>query len=260
MDTTTPHSARVWNYWLGGQDHYPVDREVGDAYRKQFPGIDAIAKASREFLARAVRYLVQDGGIRQFLDVGTGLPTHDNTHQIAQRYAPDARIVYVDHDPLVLLHAEALLTSTPQGSTTYLEADLHDPAAVLAGALTPVGPLSRAAPIALILSDVLGHVPDHDTARDVVRRLVDGLPPGSYLMICHGTTESPDAALAAQDAYNSSGAIPYIPRTRDQIRDLFGGLELVAPGLVPVPDWRPAIGPAAITPGAGLGAIARIPR
>src|SRR5260370_12948795 len=127
IDTTVPHSARIWNYWLGGKDNYAVDRAAGDEYVKVFPGIIDVARAQRGFLSRSIAYLAADAGIRQFLDVGTGLPTADNTHQVAQQVAPQARIVYVDNDPLVLTHARALLTSTPEGPTAYIHADLHDP-------------------------------------------------------------------------------------------------------------------------------------
>src|SRR6266480_5993259 len=147
IDTTVPHSARIWNYWLGGKDNYEVDREAGDQYVEVYPGIVDIARAGRAFLARAVRYLALEAGIRQFLDVGTGLPTVDNTHELAQRAAPDSQIVYVDNDPLVLAHARALLTSTPEGSTDYVDADMHDPAAILARAAAS---LDLDQPVALI--------------------------------------------------------------------------------------------------------------
>src|SRR5215475_138344 len=159
IDTTVPHSARIWNYWLGGKDNYAVDREAGDQYVKVFPGIVDIARAGRAFLARAVRYLTLEAGIRQFLDVGTGLPTVDNTHELAQRAAPASRIVYVDNDPLVLAHARALLTSTPEGVTDYIDADLRDPDKILDAA---AGTLGFFQPIALILSGIMGHVADNE--------------------------------------------------------------------------------------------------
>jgi len=134
IDTSVPHSARIWNYWLGGKDNYPVDRAAGDQFRQAFPGVVDVARASRQFLTRSVRYLAGEAGIRQFLDIGTGLPTADNTHEVAQRVAPDSRIVYVDNDPLVLTHARALLTSTPQGATDYVDADLREPDQILAAA------------------------------------------------------------------------------------------------------------------------------
>lgn len=173
IDTSKPHSARFWNYFVGGKDNYEVDREIGDHIKEIFPGLVDVAVASRHFLGRAVRHLAQEQGIRQFLDVGTGLPTADNTHQVAQSVAPDARIVYVDNDPVVLAHAHALLTSTPEGRTAYLDADLYDPEAVLEAA---AGTLDLSRPVALMILNTLGHVGDYAQARDLVRRLMAGLP------------------------------------------------------------------------------------
>ncbi len=209
FDTSVPHSARIWNYWLGGRDNFPADQAAGDAYRERFPDIDECARVSRHFLNRAVRYLAGDAGVRQFLDVGTGLPTVDNTHEVAQRADPQARIVYVDNDPMVLAHAHALLNSSPQGRTDYIDADLREPETILRAAART---LDFARPVALILSDVMGHIPDLDQAYDIVRRLTGGLPPGSYRMLSHGVRG--EAHLnAAQDEYNDSGAVPYILRT-----------------------------------------------
>jgi hypothetical protein len=176
INTAVPQSARIWNYWLGGKDNYPVDRAAGDQYREAFPEIVDVARASRQFLTRAVRYLAGEAGIRQFLDVGTGLPTADNTHEVAQRVAPQSRVVYVDNDPLVLAHARALLTSTPQGATSYIDADLHEPDKILQGAAET---LDFTRPVALMLMGILGHVTDYDEARSIVRRLLDALPSGS---------------------------------------------------------------------------------
>src|SRR5438876_8267911 len=173
IDTSVPHSARIWNYWLGGKDNYAVDRAAGDAYVEVFPGIVDVARAGRAFLARAVRYLALEAGIRQFLDVGTGLPTADNTHQIAQRAAPESRIVYVDNDPLILAHARALLTSTPEGATDYIDADLHDPETILREAART---LDFTKPVALMLMGILGHVKDDDEVRSIIKRLMDALP------------------------------------------------------------------------------------
>jgi O-methyltransferase involved in polyketide biosynthesis len=234
IDTGIPHSARIWNYWLGGKDNYAVDREAGDQYRDAFPGIDELARASRYFLIRTIRFLATEAGIRQFLDVGTGLPTVDNTHEVAQRAAPEARVVYVDNDPLVLVHANALLTSSPEGRTAYIEADLRDPERVLAGAREV---LDMSQPVALILSGVLGHVADHDEARAIIRRFMAELPSGSYLSHNDGIDENPDTN-AAQDDYNDSGAVPYNLRSPDQIRSLYEGLELVPPGVVRINQWR----------------------
>ncbi|MDN0193840.1 SAM-dependent methyltransferase [Streptomyces sp. S.PNR 29] len=235
IDTSKPHSARFWNYFVGGKDHYDVDREIGDHIKTIFPGLVDVAVTSRHFLGRAVRYLAGEQGIRQFLDIGTGLPTADNTHEVAQRVSPDARIVYVDNDPIVLAHANALLTSTPEGRTAYLDADLYQPESVLEAAAAT---LDLSQPVALMILNTLGHVADHHQARDLVHRLMNGLPSGSHLVISDSTATS-EGMIAASKAYNSSGAVPYYVREVDEIAGFFQGLELVAPGVVPVTEWRP---------------------
>jgi O-methyltransferase involved in polyketide biosynthesis len=234
IDTGVPHSARIWNYWLGGKDNYPVDRAAGEQFRDAFPGIVDVTRASRRFLTRAVRYLAGEASIRQFLDIGTGLPTADNTHQVAQRVAPDSRIVYVDNDPVVLTHARALLTSTPQGFTSYVDADLRDPDKILEAAGRT---LDFTQPIALMLLGILGHVTD-DEARSIVKRLLDALPSGGYLALYDGTNTNP-AGVEAQERYNRSGAVPYHLRSPEQIAGFFDGLDLVEPGVVSVSRWRP---------------------
>ncbi|MGW6791501.1 SAM-dependent methyltransferase [Streptomyces chartreusis] len=236
IDTSVPHSARIWNYWLGGKDNYPVDEAAGDAYTAVFPGIVTIARSSRAFLGRGIRYLVNEGGVRQFLDVGTGLPTVDNTHEVAQRLAPESRIVYVDNDPLVLAHARALLTSTPEGATAYEDLSLYEPETILEAASRTLD-LSR--PTALILSGILGHVADYDRARELVRRLLAGLPSGSYLFVNDGSRGTDPDYENAQDSYNETGAVPYFLRPVDKIEAFFEGLELIEPGVVSVPLWRP---------------------
>ncbi|WP_093908499.1 SAM-dependent methyltransferase [Streptomyces sp. cf386] len=236
IDTSVPHSARIWNYWLGGKDNYPVDEAAGDAYTAVFPGIVTIARSSRSFLGRSIRYLVAETDVRQFLDVGTGLPTVDNTHEVAQCLAPESRIVYVDNDPLVLAHARALLTSTPEGVTAYEDLSLYEPEKILQAASRTLD-LTR--PTALILSGILGHVADYDQARDLVHRLLAGLPSGSYLSLNEGSRGTDPAYEQAQDAYNETGAVPYFLRPVDQIAAYFEGLDLVEPGLVSVPLWRP---------------------
>ena len=234
IDTTVPHSARIWNYWLGGKDNYAVDREAGDQYKEIFPGIAVVARTSRAFLTRAVRYLAGEAGLRQFLDIGTGLPTADNTHQVAQRVAPESRIVYVDNDPLVLAHARALLTSSPEGSTEYLDADIRNPAAILDAA---GGLLDFTQPIALMLMGIMGHFTDEE-AYPIVRQLLAGLPSGSYFALYDGA-DTNEAFNEAQRGYNESGAVPYHLRSPEQFTRFFEGLELVEPGVVPVPHWRP---------------------
>ncbi|MDL5205718.1 SAM-dependent methyltransferase [Streptomyces sp. ALI-76-A] len=256
IDTSVPHSARIWNYWLGGKDNYPVDEEAGDAYTAVFPGIVTIARSSRAFLRRNITYLVSEAGIRQFLDIGTGLPTADNTHEVAQRIAPEARIVYVDNDPMVLAHARALLYSTAEGATAYVDADVLDPDRILAAAAETLD-LTR--PTALILSNILGHVADDDQARSIVTRLMDALPSGSHLSINDGSRGIDPAFERAQDAYNESGAVPYNLRTVDQITAFFDGLELIEPGVVPVPLWRPEPGAPVPGPIGEHGGLARKP-
>ena len=240
IDTSVPHSARIWNYWLGGTDNYPVDRAAGDQFRATFPGVDEVARASRQFLVRSIGYLAGEAGVRQFLDVGTGLPTADNTHEVAQRVAPEARVVYVDNDPLVLIHSRALLTGSPAGATDYIDADLRDPGRILREAGRT---LDLTEPVALVLSGVLGHVADTGEARGIVRRLMDGLPSGSYLSLNDGTSvvAGPEADKAL-DEYADTGAVPYRNRTPEEIAGFFAGLELVDPGVVSVPHWRPEPG------------------
>ena len=235
IDASVPNSARIWNYWLGGKDHYPVDRRAGDAYRAIYPEIVDVARASRQFLGRAVRYLAGEAQVRQFLDIGTGLPTFNNTHDVAQRVAPDTRVVYVDNDPVVLAHARALLTST-RAVTAYVDADLRDPDTILAAAART---LDFTQPIGLMLLGILGHIDDDDEARSIVRRLLGALPAGSYLTICDGTNDLFEAGVEAQRRYNESGAMPYRLRSAQQIADFFEGTELVEPGVVSCPLWRP---------------------
>jgi S-adenosyl methyltransferase len=241
IDTTIAHTARIWNYWLGGKDNYPVDREVGDQIRQLHPGIGDYARGDRAFLARAVGYLAGEAGIRQFLDIGTGLPTANNTHQVAQAVAPESRIVYVDNDPLVLAHARALLTSSREGATAYLDADLHDPGAILAEAART---LDFTQPVALTLLGVVIFLNDDEQAHAIVRRLVDAVPSGSYLVLSH-TITSPampdvDAAVAF---WNEHGTPKLTQRTPEQIARFFDGLELLEPGVVSCSRWRPEPSP-----------------
>lgn len=253
IDTTVPQSARIWNYWLGGKDNYPVDRAAGDEYCETFPGIVDIARQSRAFLARAVRFLAGEVGIRQFLDVGTGLPTVDNTHQVAQRVAPDARIVYVDNDPLVLAHASALLSSTPQGVTQYIDADLRKPEVIVRAAAET---LDLGRPVALMLMEILGHVTDDDEAVSIVARLMDALPSGSHLVIADGTNVISKELRDAQGGYDDTGAEAYRLRGHDDIVRLFDGFELLEPGVVPCLEWRPEVAriapPAEVEPLCGI--------
>ncbi|MFC5187999.1 SAM-dependent methyltransferase [Actinomadura harenae] len=246
IDTDVPHQARIWNHWLGGKDNYPIDRQVGDQVRAVFPEIADIARHSRAFLARAVRFLAEEHGVRQFLDVGTGLPTSPNTHEIAQAHAPDSTVVYVDNDPLVLVHARALLTSGPgKGTTTYIDADVRDPRRLLEQAGAHLD-LSR--PVALMLLGVMGNVADQDDPPTIVAGLVDALAPGSWLVLNDGTDvlgrqpgPAPDetARAAAITLYVQAGAHRYYARTPEYLSRFFEGLTLVEPGIVSTPLWRP---------------------
>jgi hypothetical protein len=257
---TVPHSARIWNYWMGGKDNYDVDREAGDAYIAVFPGIVDLAKQSRQFLIRAVTYLAADAGMRQFLDIGTGLPTMQNTHEVAQSAAPESKIVYVDNDPLVLAHARALLVNTTdEGVTTYVNADLHDPDQILADARNV---LNFRQPIAVMFMGILGHVQEFDEVASVVKRIMDAVPSGSHLLLWDSTatTHTGEGFTDAQEGYDDTGAVPYVLREPEQIATLFEGLEILEPGVVSISLWRPNptdLGTA--KPVDGYGAIARKP-
>jgi len=230
-----PHGARIWNYWLGGKDNYAADRQVGDAVRAAYPAIVDEAIKSRQFLVRAVRYLAGEAGVDQFLDVGTGLPTMQNTHEVAQQVNPAARVVYVDNDPLVLAHARALLTNvTAGGATAYLDADYRNPADVLARAGATLD-LTR--PVALLCMGVFGYLREADEARRIVRSLLGGLCPGSYLGLWDATDTS-DAIRVGVAAQAELGS-PYHLRTVAEITSWFDGLQLVEPGVVPITEWRP---------------------
>ena len=238
IDTTVPHSARIWNYWMGGKDNYEVDRVAGDAYRETAPNIETMARASRDYLIRTVTFVAGELGIRQFLDIGTGLPSYDNTHQVAQRVAPESRIVYVDNDPLVLRHAQALLTSTSEGVTNYIDADLREPEKIIAQAGEI---LDFTKPVALMLMGILGHIQDYEEAKSIVNRLQAALPSGSYF-VHYDSTDTDTALKEAQEGYDDTGAIPYVLRSPEQISAYYEGLELLEPGIVSCPLWRPEPG------------------
>ncbi len=238
IDTTVPQSARIWNYWLGGKDNYPVDREVGDQFREIFPDIIPVARASRAFITRSVRYLAGEAGIRQFLDIGAGLPSANNTHEAAQRVAPDSRIVYVDNDPLVLAHARALLTTTsPAGVCQHIHADLREPDTILQAA---VRTLDFGQPVALMLNGILGHITDDVEAYTIVNRLMDALPSRSYLALTDTTNVVRGKEFdEAMQVWNQASSTPYCLRSIEQITGFFNGLELMEPGVVSCPRWRP---------------------
>ena len=237
FDTTVSHSARIWNYWLGGKDHYAADRQAGDKVAAMLPSIVAQARADRAFLGRAIRYLAGEAGIRQFLDIGTGLPTAENTHEVAQRVAPQSRIVYVDNDPLVLVHARALLTSTREGATDYVAGDLREPGKILAEAART---LDFGQPVGLMLLGVLHHISDDGEAQEIVRRLLAALAPGSFLTVNHSTSAVHGEAMEeAVRHWNKVGTPPMTLRTPQQIARFFAGLDLLAPGVVSCSRWRP---------------------
>jgi hypothetical protein len=240
LDTTVSHSARIWNYWLGGKDNFEVDRVAGDRVAAMLPIIVTQARADRAFLGRAIRHMASVEGIRQFLDIGTGLPTANNTHEVAQQVAPESRIVYVDNDPLVLVHARALLSSSPEGACDYVAADLRDPAKILAEAART---LDISKPVALMLFGILHHIPDTDEAYSIVTRLVSALAPGSFLAINHSTSAvSGEAMEEAVRHWNRVGTPSMTLRTPAEIVRFFDGLDLLPPGVVSCSRWRPDIG------------------
>ncbi|MBA9005920.1 SAM-dependent methyltransferase [Thermomonospora cellulosilytica] len=235
IDTSVPHSARIWNYWLGGKDNYAVDRAAGDKIKRIFPDIQIMAQDGRAFLGRAVRCLAAEHGIRQFLDLGTGLPTDDNTHQIAQQVNPTARVVYVDNDPVVLVHARALLTSSPPGVCQYIDADLTDPRRVLDQAERT---LDLEEPVAVILASVLPHIPDDGDAAWTVWQYMDAVAPGSALVISHDAPE-PSLVEAAREFVARGGPVVK-PRTYEQVAGLIpDGVHVVEPGVTATWAWRP---------------------
>jgi hypothetical protein len=235
IDTSIPHPARRYDYWLGGKDNFAADRESGDAIAAKFPAIRIAVMQNRRFLCRAVTFLAQEAGIRQFLDIGTGLPTANNTHEVAQAIAPKSRIVYVDNDPLVLVHARALLTSSPEGATTYVEADLRNPEQILDSAELH-RTLDFAQPVALMLLAVLHFIPEEDDPYAIVSRLVSVLPTGSYLVASHATSDYLPPELVADIAAGRHGEGRL--RTKAEFARFFDELEPVPPGIVPVAEWR----------------------
>jgi hypothetical protein len=239
FDTSRPHPARMYDCFLGGKDHFAADREAVDRVLAAFPSMRTAARENRAFLGRAVRYLAEQAGIRQFLDIGTGLPTASNVHEAAQGVAPSCRVVYVDNDPLVLAHARALLASGPEGRTAYIHADLRDPQAILDHPVTR-DVLDFTRPVALMLVAILHFITDEDKPADIVATLLGGLPPGSYLVASHGTGEyDPAVGANAMRANRESGIAFQLRDSGDFARLAFTGLELVPPGVVPVSEWRP---------------------
>ncbi|GAA2333598.1 SAM-dependent methyltransferase [Dactylosporangium salmoneum] len=237
VDTSVAHPARRYDYWLGGKDNFAADRESGDAIAAAFPAIRTAVVENRAFLRRAVRVLAQEHGIRQYLDIGTGIPTSPNLHEVAQRTDAGARVVYVDNDPIVLAHARALLTSAPEGATAYVDADLRDPDAILADpALRATLDLSR--PVALMLVAVVHFLPDSDRPYDIVGKLLGTLAPGSFLVMSHATTDGLAPELAAQIQAGRHG--PGKLRDRAEFARFLDGLDVLEPGIVSVAEWRAA--------------------
>jgi SAM-dependent methyltransferase len=245
------HAPRVWDYWLGGKDNYAVDRQVGDLLRATYPPVVDLVRASRRFLVRALGHLVEEVGLRQFLDVGPGLPTVENTHEVVQRVAPEARVVYADNDPVVLAHARVLL----QGEgTAYVEADLRDCTALLTAAARTLD-LDR--PVGLVLTNVLGHLPDLAEARRSVQELVAAVAPGSHLVVADGRTDGGGPFDAAVGMWNQAGSQSYTLRTTEQIAEFLDGLEVLEPGVVQSPLWRPDGAPGELVE--HIGAVGRKP-
>jgi SAM-dependent methyltransferase len=238
INTNVPQSARVYDYWLGGKDHFPADRALGDAIAEALPSIRTQVRAQRAFLGRAVSYLTREAGIRQFLDVGTGIPTAGNVHDVAQAIAPESRVLYVDNDPIVLAHARALMAGGQEGRVAFIQADLRQPEAILADPAV-ARTLDLAQPVGLVLVGVMHHLRDSDDPRRVVATLVDALAPGSYLVLSQSTPDFDPGAMAALAAASEQGGIANVPRSLADTEPFFAGLELVEPGLAPMAAWRP---------------------
>jgi hypothetical protein len=257
FDTSVAHVARVYNYWLGGKDNFAADRAAAEQAMAAFPDIVLSARANRAFLRRTVTYLARQAGIRQFLDIGTGIPSANNTHEVAQSVAPDSRIVYVDNDPVVLAHARALLTSTPDGVTDYIDADLRHADQILAKAAQT---LDFTKPVAVMLMAILQHLSETDDPYKVVRTLMAAVPAGSYLVLSHPARDIHAAEMAAMATQlNKMMAEKVTFRAWAEVEPFFAGLELVEPGMTNVPGWRPENEEEAASPAALWGGVARKP-
>jgi hypothetical protein len=257
FDTSVPHIARVYDYWLGGTDNFAADREMGERTLAAYPNLVYSVRANRAFLARAVRFLATEAGLRQFLDIGTGIPTANNTHEVAQRVAPESRIVYVDNDPVVLTHAKALLTSTPEGACAYIDADLRNPEEILADAADI---LDFSKPVAIMLIAVMHFVGDDADASAIMNRLTAACVPGSYVAMSHAASDI-DAEQMAEMVrrLNQATAEKTTLRDRAGVARLFDGLELVEPGVIRAAEWRPDTDLEAASPAALWAGVARKP-
>jgi hypothetical protein len=257
FDTSVAHVARVYNYWLGGKDNFAADRAAAEQAMAAFPDIVYSARANRAFLRRAVTFLAGPAGIRQFLDIGTGIPSANNTHEVAQSVAPDSRIVYVDNDPVVLAHARALLTSAPEGATDYIDADLRDAGQILAKAAET---LDFSQPVAIMLMAILQHLSDDHDPYGIVAQLVAAVPAGSYLALSHPARDIHAAEMAEMaKRLNMMMAEKVTFRSQAEVAPFFTGLELIEPGMTNVPDWRPETDEEASSPAALWGGVARKP-
>jgi hypothetical protein len=255
FDTSVAHSARVHDYWLGGKDNFAADRAAGDAVIAAYPGIVMSVRANRAFLARAVRFLAAEAGVRQFLDIGTGIPTANNTHEVAQSAAPDCRVVYVDYDPIVLAHARALLVGSPEGATDYIDADLRDPQTILSLAGRT---LDFSRPVAVMLIAIMHLIGDDADPYGIVRQLMAAVPAGSYLALSQVASDiEPEQMAEAARRYNRLAHETQRHRDRAEVTRFFDGLDLVEPGLVPVQQWRPGSGLEAKARSAMWGGVAR---
>jgi hypothetical protein len=255
LDTSVANAARMWNYWIGGKDNYRVDREAGELVREAMPALPLVARMLRRFLITTVDEL-SAAGVRQFLDIGTGMPTADNTHDVAQRAAPESRIVYVDHDPVVISHARALLTSNPAGKTDYIQADLRDWTTISAGAQRT---LDFSRPVAVLLIAVLHFILDAEDPHQVISRMMADLAPGSYLVIAHAASDiEAGTAEAMARSYNATSSLNITPRDRATVARFFDGMEMTGPGLTPLAQWW-GTAPAS-TSGPGLSCYCGIAR
>jgi hypothetical protein len=256
FDTSVASIARIYDYWLGGKENFKADREAAEAMIQQYPDIVAGVRMNRAFLGRAIHYLAAEAGIRQFLDIGTGLPSSNNTHEVAQRAAPESRIVYVDNDPVVLSHAQALLTSDPEGACDYIDADIRDPGKILKAAAST---LDFTQPVAVCLIMVLQFVPDADDPWKITRTLTDAMPSGSYLALAHPASDvDQEVAPALRQLSTRMGGTRVAPRSHEQVARFFDGLEMVEPGLVQLHRWRP--GPGVSDNGRNLAAYGGVGR
>jgi len=236
FDTSVAHQARIYDYWLGGKDNFAADRKAAEEAAAAYPGVVTGARANRQFLARAVRHLAADAGIRQFLDIGTGIPTANNTHEVAQAAAPGSRVVYVDYDPVVLIHARALLASNDQGLVDYVDADLRDTGTILEQASRM---LDFSRPVAIMLIAILHAIGDDDDPYQIVAKLMDAAPPGSYLVLSHVASDIDSEQIADATArLNQVSRQHFTLRDHAQVLRFFDGLELLEPGVVRVEEWR----------------------